>query len=404
MTPRSRVLKTLSHEEPDRVPIDIGATRSTGINAIAYNNLKKYLKYNGRPTKLFDILQQLAWIDDDVLKYFNADVKPVHRVVQDFGIKINKWKRGELTDGSPASVPENFEPLIEEDCIALIQDENIIAKRPKEGFYFDRVYHPLANVDSIQDLKSSFKWEKISQEETQYLSETASAIRKETDYAIIGNFGGSLLETSHKLRGFEQFMLDLASDRKFAEYLLDLLVESHLQDLETYINAIGVDADIIQFSDDFGSQEGMLISPQLYRDVFKPRERKMWNFVKKNSKYAIFLHSCGSVYRIIPDLIEAGLDIINPVQISARDMEPERLKQEFGNDLVFWGGGCDTQSVLPRGSLKDIEEEVKKNISIFAQGGGFVFAPVHNIQADITAERITKLYESARIHGGYAMK
>jgi uroporphyrinogen decarboxylase len=174
--------------------------------------------------------------------------------------------------------------------------------------------------------------------------------------------------------------------------------------LETYINAIGVDADIIQFSDDFGSQEGMLISPQLYRDVFKPRERKMWNFVKKNSKYAIFLHSCGSVYRIIPDLIEAGLDIINPVQISARDMEPERLKQEFGNDLVFWGGGCDTQSVLPRGSLKDIEEEVKKNISIFAQGGGFVFAPVHNIQADITAERITKLYESARIHGGYAMK
>lgn len=399
MTPRARVLKTLRHEEPDKIPIDIGGTRSTGINAVAYDNLRKYLKFDEKPTKLFDIPQQLAWIDDDILEYFDADVKPVHRLVQDFGIKINKWKRGELTDGSPALVPKNVEFLEEEDYVVIKQDQDIIAKRPKDGFYFDRVHHPLANVDRIQGLKSSFKWNKISQEEKRYLRNTASAIRKKTDYAVIGNFGGSLLEMSHKLRGFEQFMVDLASDRKLAEYLLDLLVESHLQDLETYIDAIGDEADIIQFSDDFGSQGGMLISPQLYREAFKPREQKMWNFVNKTSKCAIFLHSCGSIYRILPDLIEAGLDIINPVQISARDMEPEKLKQEFGNDLVFWGGGCDTQRVLPSGSLADIEEEVRENISIFGQGGGFVFAPVHNIQPDITAERITKLYESARIHG-----
>ena len=232
------------------------------------------------------------------------------------------------------------------------------------------------------------------------MEEESRRLREETDYAIVADFGGNLIELGQWLMGYSRFMLNLAANRKLAEYLLDLLVENHLENLEIYMDAIGDNTDIIRFGDDFGMQDRLQISPSLYREMFKPRQKKMWNFVREKSDYKIFLHSCGSTYDILPDLVEIGLDIINPVQISAKDMEPERLKGEFGDDLVFWGGGCDTQQVLSRGTLEDIEEEVKKNISIFAPGGGFVFTPVHNIQADIPPEKIVKLYESARRYGG----
>jgi len=182
--------------------------------------------------------------------------------------------------------------------------------------------------------------------------------------------------------------------------LLDLLLEDYLKVLETFISITGDDADTIGFGgDDLGMQTGPHISPATYRELFKSRHKQMWDLVKRNSNYKIFLHSCGSIAKLLPDIIEAGVDIINPVHINAKDMQPEKLKGEFGKDIVFWGGGCDTQKVLPIGNFNDIEKEVKKNISIFAPEGGFVFAVVHNIQPDISPEKIVKLYESAYKYG-----
>lgn len=401
MTHRERVLKALNHEEPDRVPIDIGGTLCTGIMAIAYKKLKEHLGINDKPVKLFDTGQQLAWIDTEVLEFFDASVKLLHYSMDWYEMRLDEWKVGELTDGSEALVPKDFNPVEEGNSWKIKHKGITIAKRPRSAFYFDRVYHPLVDLNTIGDLKRKLKWKGINQEEAKYLKKKARKLREETDHAIAASFIGSLIESGHALRGYSRFTMDLVAKRKFAEYLLDMLVESHLKNLEIYIKAIGDNADVILFSDDFGMQDGLQISPVLYREICKPWQKKMWDFVKRNSSYKIFLHSCGSIHKILPDLIEIGLDIINPVQISAEGMEPKRLKKEFGNDLVFWGGGCDTQHTLPDGTLEDIEEEVRRNISIFAPGGGFVFAPVHNVQADIPPEKIVKLYESARKYGRY---
>lgn len=408
MTHRERVMKALNHEEPDRVPIDIGGMLCTGIMAVAYKRLKEHLGIDGKPVKVFDTGQQLAWIGDEILEYFDADVKPIHRLVDWLGMRLDEWKEGELTDGSKALVPKGFKPVKEGGSWKVKSGGITIAEMPEGGFYFDRVYHLLANVDTIGDLRSLWRKYKrgrreeaiIGEEEAEYLKEESRRLR-ETDYAIMLNFGGNLIELGQWLMGYSRFMMTLAADRKLAEYLLDLLVENHLENLEICTEAIGENADIIQFGDDFGMQDRLQISPSLYREVFKPRERKMWDFVRENSDWKTFLHSCGSIYDILPDLIDIDLDIINPVQISAKGMEPERLKREFGGDIVFWGGGCDTQGVLPMGTLEEIEEEVKKNISIFAPGGGCVFAAVHNVQVDIPPEKIVKLYESARRYGRY---
>ena len=401
MTHRERVLRALKHEEPDRVPIDIGGTLSTGIMAVAYKKLKEHLGIDEKPVKVVDTGQQLAWVEEEVLEQFDADVKPLFRLVDWLGMSLDEWKEGELTDGTKALVPKGFSP-VKEGSYWCVKSEGItIAKRSESSFYFDRAFHPLRDVRTIGELKRKYKPDRISQKERRYLEEEARRLREKSDRLIVGNFGGNLLESGQWLMGYERFMACLATRRELVEYLLDMLLEDHLANLEVYLEAVGENVDVIQFGDDFGMQDGLQISPSLYREVFKPREKKMWDFIKKKGNYKIFLHSCGSIHEILPDLIEIGLDIINPVQISAKGMEPERLKKEFGNDLVFWGGGCDTQHTLPHGTLEDIEEEVKRNISIFAPGGGFVFAPVHNIQADIPPEKIVKLYESARSYGRY---
>lgn len=404
MTHRERVLRALNHEEPDRVPIDIGGTIVTGITALAYRNLKAYLGIDDRPIRLVDCAQQLAWVDDELLEHFDASVLPLYRLVDGFGIRLDAWQEGALTDGTRALVPAGFNPVWEGGAYGIKRDDVTLAKRSKNSFYYDTVYHPLADARTPSELREGFeRWmPPIDHEEADHLRQESRRLR-ETGYAVVGQFGGNLLECGHELRGYARFMMDLARGR-LAEYLLDLLVERHLENLEIYTDAVGDNVDVIQFGDDFGMQNGLQISSSLYRKVFKPREKKMWDFIKKKGIYKIFLHSCGSIYEIIPDLIEIGLDIINPVQISAKDMGPERLKREFGRDLVFWGGGCDTQAVLPQGTLEEIETHVRENIEIFAPGGGFVFAPVHNVQPDVPPENIAAVYRLAREYGEHVYR
>jgi len=413
MTSRERVLRSLNHKEPDRVPIDLGGMRSTGIGALAYKKLIEYLNINDRPVKLYDVWQQLAWIEEDILKYFHADVRPIERLYSVWWnpeIKLDEWKKGELTDGTKAEVPKGFSPVKEGEFYVIKNKKGeTVAKRSEDGLYYDHVgiYHPLGKAKNTTELKGQYKGlfpegQGITSEEQDYLRTQSKKLQENTEYALLAWFGGSLFEMGQYLRGYEQWYLDIAEnkEKKIASCLLDLLLDDYLKALETFINTIRDNADIIGFGgDDLGMQTGPQISPTTYQMLFKLRHKQMWDFVKQNSNYKIFLHSCGSIAKLLPDIIEAGVDIINPVHINAKDMQPEKLKREFGKDIVFWGGGCDTQKVLPTGNLNDIEKEVKKNISIFAPGGGFVFAAVHNIQPDIPPEKIVRVYESAYKYG-----
>ena len=395
MTHRERILCTLNHQEPDKMAIDFGGMRSTGITAVAYNRLRKYLGLPIENTRVYDIMQQLAEPELDILERFGGDVVQLHRLCPAFDIPIDRWKPSTLPDGSPCLMPERFNPVqLPDGSLEIRDDDRVIARMPAGGYWFDQVYHPLANAGSEKDI-DAHDFGEISPVEMDYLRKESKRLYEETDYAILCEFGGNLLEGGHGDFGYQRFMELLVMQPELIEYYLDKLVESHLKNLQKYIEAVGDRVQIIQFGDDLGTQEALQISPAMYRKIFKPRHEKLFRYAKEHSNAAVFLHSCGAIYDVIPDLIEIGVDVLNPVQISSPNMQPEKLKKEFGDKLTFWGGGCDTQSVLPYASIEKIKQHVAENIRIFSRGGGFVFNQVHNIQQDIAPERVVAMYETA---------
>jgi uroporphyrinogen decarboxylase len=226
---------------------------------------------------------------------------------------------------------------------------------------------------------------------------TAKDLRKSTDRAIYATFGGNLIEIGEFSFRIDHFLYLLAAEPKRIHTYLDKLTEFHLDNMQKYLEAAGEYIDIIGFGDDLGTQSGPQFSPRMYREYFKPSHKLLWNQAKKISPHIkVSLHCCGGIYPLLSDIIDAGLDIINPVQFTCNDMELSRLKKEFGKDLVFWGGGCDTRDILPRGTPEEVHKHVKENVRIMSPGGGFVFQQVHNILADIPPENIIAMFEAAR--------
>ena len=401
MTSRDRVLKTLKHREPDRIPIDLGGIRSTGIHVRAYRKLADYLGHCDLPVRVFDVHQMLAFIDEEIRREVHSDVIELKRLNGGFGTRIDSWIRREIfEDGSRYLFPDGFDPELKEDGSLAIERNGVeVARMPRGGHYFDWSYFPLANAKSKEEI-SALVQPKLTDEEIEFLKGQLSGIRESTDCAVIGAFGGNFLEAGHSMFGYQEFMERLITDRSLMEFFLDRLLETYIVDLEKYLSNVGDDIDIIQIGDDYGTQENTAISPRIFRSVFKPRLKDLCDFIhRKKPDLFIFLHSCGSVYTFIPDFIEVGVQILNPVQTNAKNMEPERLKKEFGRDIVFWGGGCDTQHVLPFGTLKDLEDDIRRRIDIFSPGGGFVFAPIHNIQAEVSPGKIFRLFECAYEYG-----
>ncbi len=406
MTSRDRVLKSLQHEEPDRVPVDLGGTPgSTGIHAIAYNRLKEALRIKSDKTKIYDPWQQLAKPEPEVLRKIGADVYPIT-------FSPENWREDILSDGSICYFPVDWRPVkLPNGSWAQKFRGKIIARMTRNGLYYDPVYSPLAQA-SIDDLKD-FDWpapysfyripaKNMPKEPFIVLSKEAEYWHKNSDFALLGTFGGSIFEAAYGLRGFERFMQDLMFDRKFAEALLDRLVEANTEYAKRYLDATKNYVQIIMVGgEDIGTQQGPVINPDLYGEIIKPRQERLWKFLRSNSDAFIFVHSCGSIYEFLADFIEAGVDIINPVQVSAADMDSKKLKREFGRKVTFWGGGCDTQKILPYGTPEGVKKEVKRRIRDFAPGGGFVFAQVHNIQPDVPVENILAMYEAVREYGKY---
>ncbi|RLE13522.1 methyltransferase [Candidatus Aerophobetes bacterium] len=406
MTPRERVLTTINHKEPDKVPVDCGAMRSTGIMGVAYNKLKKYLGIKEGETKIYDMVQQLAIPEQWYLDRYQIDVIDLAR---SFADNPNDWVNWKLPDGSDAKVPAWLHIEKRNSSYVCVNEEGeVLAEMPSSSYYFDQKLWPLMgthkkNFDDLEEILNHQMWAYMADplwknfgqpDFYERLREKAKKLYEETDYAIMIGFGGNLFETGQFLYRTDEFLVNLITERKEMEKMLDKLVEIYLSRLEPLLKAISPYVQIIQMGDDLGTQSGPMISPKLYREIFYPRHKKIYQYVKKNSNMYVFLHSCGAVSEFIPDLIEAGVDILNPVQISAEGMQPERLKREFGKDIVFWGGGVDTQHTLFRGTPKQVKDEVKRNTEIFMKDGGFVFNQVHNILAEVPPENIVAMYEA----------
>jgi uroporphyrinogen decarboxylase len=279
-----------------------------------------------------------------------------------------------------------------------------MARQPEGSLHFDQAYWPFLDgeedLSRIEELYPEHMWTGVqlppgpSISGLEELAAGARALRARTDRAIIGLFGGNLLEMGQFYYRMDNFLAMLAGEPQRAHRFLDALMEIHLRNLERYLSAVGTSIDVIVLSDDLGAQNSPQISPRMYREFFKLRHARMWAHVKKLANVKVMLHCCGAVRPLIPDFVDAGLDIINPVQISCRGMEAEGLKRDFGKDLVFWGGGCDTQHVLPLGTPAEVREHVLHQCEVLAPGGGFVFHTVHNIQGNVPVENIVAMYDA----------
>ncbi len=408
MTSRDRVLAALSHRRPDRVPVDFSGHRSSGISAIAYRRLREHLGLPERPVRVYDPVQQLAIVDEDVLDRFGVDTIELGR---GFALGDEWWADWVLPDGSPCQMPVWALPEREPGrwVIRSRRTGRVIAQMPDGALYFEQTYFPFAegepDLAAMPDIWSESMWAAVASppgaevegpDGAARLREGARRLRESTDRAILGLFGGNLLEFGQFLYRNDNFFLLLAGEPAKAHAFLDRLVEIHLAALERYLGAVGPYIDIIVFGDDLGMQTGPQISPAMYREFFKPRHRALWTRAKELADVRVNLHSCGGIRELLPDLIEAGMDAVNPVQISCRGMDLAGLRRDFGNRMTFWGGGCDTRAILPTASPEAVRRHVRGHLEVFGGEGGFVFQQVHNIMADVPPENIVALFDAAQ--------
>ncbi len=402
MTSRERVLTACKHREPDRVAIDFSGHPSSGIAAIAYAKLRDYLGLPKRTIRVYDPIQQLAIVDEDVLEKFGIDVLDLGR---GFALDDACWADWILPDGTACKMPAWALPeKADGRWVFRSKSGRVIAHMPNGALYFEQTYFPFADEKGPTTIREGMQesmWNAVggppgpwvNQEQ---LREGARKLRQKTDRAILGGFGGNLLETGQFLYRNDYFFMLLAGEPAKAHKFLDELVEIHLANLEKYLAAVGDSIDIIKFGDDLGMQSGPQVSPKMYREFFKPRHKLMWMRAKQLANVVVMLHCCGGVRELLPDLIDAGLDAINPVQISCAGMDAAELKAEFGKEMVFWGGGCDTQTVLPNATPEEVRRHVKEQVRILSPGGGFVFQQVHNILAYVPPQNVVAMFEAAR--------
>jgi uroporphyrinogen decarboxylase len=404
MTPRERVLAALNHQQPDKAPIDFGAHRSSGIAAMAYPKLRKALGLPPRPVRVYDPIQQLAVLDEDVLQRFQVDAMELGR---GFALEDKDWADWTLPDGTPCQMPAWALPERQEkQWVLRASSGRILARMPDGAIYFEQCYWPYLENDDFDRLMEALgenMWCTVQSppgplvagpDGQRKFAEGSRKLREKTDRAIVGLFGGNLLEVGQFLYRNDGFLMLLAGNPKRAHEFLGRIVEIHLANLERFLGTVGPYIDVIAFGDDLGMQNGPQISPAMYREFFKPRHAKMWRQAKELAPVKVMLHCCGGVRPLLTDLIEAGLDAINPVQISCRGMEPAELKRDFGDRLTFWGGGCDTRFVLSKGTPQQVRRHVREQVSIFSPGGGFVFQQVHNVLADVPPENVIAMFDA----------
>jgi len=380
MSSRERILKSINHEEPDRVPFDLAGSTWTGITNTAYQNLRKHLGLNSAEPYWSDVIQQIVVPSEEILTQLNVDTRGV------FPLTSHNWDiYSKLKD-----VGDYFE----------YHDEwGFTHHFPKDGYWFSLVKHSMDQVDfDSEGVIEGFPWPDAGNKHRfAGMREKAIQFRNQDKIVMTKGLCAGLFEMHQRVRGMENAMLDSFLFPVNSDKLVGKLADLKIEFWDSLLDEIGDVIDIVGEGDDYGTQHSQLIAPDQFREYYKPHFARVLGFIKEKSpNVKLLFHSCGNVRPIIPDLIEIGVDLLNPVHITATGMEPVQLKKDFGKDVVFWGGGVDTQHVLPTGTPQQVKDDVKRNIEALAPGGGFVFATVHNIQAEVPAHNIVAMIEALK--------
>ena len=416
MNSRERVIETINHREPDRVPIDLGGTQVTSISALAYQNLRAALNLPYKPCELVELFMFVAKIEDDVRKMLGIDTVCLNYPIDTNGCRTNKLQLFTALDGAQAYIgADNRWDVLKDGSIVMYPqgDKSVPAstKMLPGGSFFDNITERFPSYDedhlnAREDWKNDFP--RIKDEVAREIEENSIHLYQDTDYAVIGQFPHALLGDSGVIcapfvkhpTGIRKMDDFLAATILYPEYIaesFEMQTENTLKNLEIYKQAVGDRIQVILVSTaDYGSQMGCLISPNTFRELYKPHYKRINDWIHKNTNWKTMYHSCGGVVDFMDDFIDMGVDILNPVQLSANGMDGKMLKGKYGDKIVFWGAGVDSQKTLAFGGPDDVREEVKERLDIFAKGGGYVFNPVHNIVSDTRIENILAMF--AEVH------
>lgn len=423
LTSRERVRKTLNHEEPDMIPLDLGSAPTTGMHVSSVYLLRQALKLDppGAPVKVIEPYQLLGEIAPDLQAALGVDVVGVWPVTGLFGFRNEGWKPWQLPDGTPALVPECFNTEPEPDGSYLMYpegDKSVPASGhlPATGFYFDTIVRqPPIDEDNL-DLEGNLEeFGPITEEGLEHFRVNV-AQAAQTGKAVLCNFGGTAfgdialvpapwLKHPRGIRDIAEWYLSLAARKEYIKTLFERQCEIALQNLEKIFAVVGNQVDVAYMTGtDFGTQRAPFMSPQTYRELFHPFHKALNDWIHQHTTWKTFMHTDGSLMPLIPEFIDAGFDILNPVQWTAVDMDPQTLKERFGDRLVFWGAGVNTQGTLSFGTPKEVREEVHKHMRIFGRGGGYVFNTIHNVQPLIPVENLVAMYEAVRDFRTYPLE
>jgi len=383
MNSRERILTTLNHREPDRVPFDLGSCQVTGIHVVAYRNLCKALGLPEVEIELCDTIQQLASIDDDVVARMNIDTRGL------YPLNSHNWQVVEEDAG---------------DYWAYHDEWGITHHRPKEnGLYYSVVKVPLPHTElAVADIANHHWPDVANPERLAGLRDLALRYRAAGHAVVLKDAFAGIFEFAQRIVGMENLLVMMITNEKAACALFDRLLQLKLDYWQTALFELGDLVDVVTYADDYGTQTSQIISPDMFRRLIKPRLKVLFEtFIESAPHAKRFFHSDGNVRPLIPDFLEIGVDILNPIHIRAQNMAPAGLKRDYGQDLVFWGGGVDTQGILPRGTPQEVKDDVRRNIEALAPGGGYVFNTIHNIQADVPPENLMAMWEALQEYGLY---
>lgn len=423
MNSRERVQLALNHQEADRVPLDLGGCGQTGMHVSTVYALRQALQLDppGTPVKVIEPFQMLGEIKPDLRDALRVDVVGMGGRTNFFGFKNEGWKPWTTFDGTPVLVPERFntEPDENGDILMYPQGDQSVpasAKMPKGGFYFDAIIRQEPFDDESLKLEDNLEeFGLVDDDELAYLKAEAEALYTGTDKAIVMampgmGFGdialvpGVMLKHPKGIRDITEWYMSTVTRQDFIRKIFDYQCEIALKNLARIYSAVGDKITVAWVSGtDFGTQNNCFLSTKAFRALYKPVYKRLNDWIHANTPWKTFIHSCGSIVPLIPEIIEAGFDILNPVQTSAANMDPQVLKARFGEQITFWGGGVDTQGTLPFGTPEQVRAQVRENLAVFGKGGGYVFNPIHNVQACVPIENLLAMYETVHEYGVYSV-
>jgi uroporphyrinogen-III decarboxylase len=403
MTSRERIIASIEHREPDRVPVDLGGSIMTGIAAKALSDFFVYKPLQKRRVKVYEIYQMLGEVEEEMLEYVQGDVLPLEPESIFFDIKRRGYKPGQLFDGTEVLLPEAFNVEVAENGDWILHrggapEQPPLGKMPKNGFYFDMIEDQSLSMDyqppSIEEVMNDYQKKRPDHAMLEYLCSRSETLRPSGKALLLGmwpQFGPPGVGNT------PNWLCLMMTEPDYVRELFERKTELDLSVLEEVKQNIGDGLDIFGIDGtDYGSQKAELFSPELFEQFYFPYYKAVNRWIHENTQWKTWKHSCGSILNLIPYFVKSGLDCINPVQCSAAGMDAESLKKEFGDKITFWGGGVDTQNTLPFGTAGDVYEEVTRRLQIFAPGGGFVFAAVHNIQAKTPPENLEAMFQAVK--------